>query len=66
MIIENIFWPKKGYRSYVNTSLDILMTGENDTYIDNSLLYRRKGSKRNRKIVVGKTPGNIITRKKEY
>ena len=39
--------------------LDIL-SGEKDTFIDNSLFYFGKGSKRDRKIVVGKTPGNII------
>lgn len=39
--------------------LDVL-SGENDTFIDNSLFYFGKGSKRDRKIVVGKAPGNNI------
>jgi hypothetical protein len=48
---------KKGYRRYGNMILDVL-SGENDTFIDNSLFYFGKGSKRDRKIVVGKAPGN--------
>ena len=53
MIIENVFG-QKGYRRYGNMSLDIL-AGENDTFIDKSLFYRRKGSKRNMNIVVRKS-----------
>jgi len=45
---------KKRYRRYGNMSLDIL-AGENDTFIDKGLFYRRKGSKRNMNIVVGKS-----------
>ena len=42
--------------------LDIL-SGENDTFIDNSLFYFGKVSKRDRKIIVGKTPGNSTWQK---
>ena len=42
--------------------LDVL-SGENDTFIDNSLFYFGKGSKRDRKIVVGKAPGNSSLRR---
>lgn len=45
--------------------LDILF-GENDTFIDNSLFYFGKGSKRDRKIVVGKAPGNNKLGHKTY